>query len=409
MQQRLETLQIPTLSEQWSEAVQQWVLLIRDHVGADLYRLLECNFSTTIAIARTVSHVVMMDAFQKYFDYMMCGVCGIPEITLEGTVEDWRSIYERVQSMMQYELSWWTDRLLPICQEFIDTAAGKPSQVFWQAFYKPKSIYGGEVITGWLANLFPYLKHHVTHAASVKNPILSIDRIDLTVEDGISPQLLPSELSQVPFKLELRNQKNYSLVLVAGFIGISQSEEGSLQPEIGWAVLEQHERFAELLGKIEQEQITQPPIQFDKLRTRWSYFPKELIQLFSRFNGATLYAGSNHSWKIIGNEYRKTYDIPAYITPGYHSANHLIDLEDGRCVAFTRRCNKFDNTSWILLGKPIHQPFENKLFDRWLLEDISVIAEGIPQLFEHIFAAEGQYYFDAPEFVPIPINRAFRD
>ncbi|WP_442935794.1 DUF4419 domain-containing protein [Nostoc sp.] len=57
--------------------------------------MLECNFSTTTPITHTASHVVMMNAFQKYFDYVMYCVCGIPEITLLGTVEDWQSISDR--------------------------------------------------------------------------------------------------------------------------------------------------------------------------------------------------------------------------------------------------------------------------------------------------------------------------
>lgn len=43
-----------------------------------------CDFSTTIPIARTVSQVVMLDAFQQCFDYQVCFICGIPTITVKG-------------------------------------------------------------------------------------------------------------------------------------------------------------------------------------------------------------------------------------------------------------------------------------------------------------------------------------
>ncbi|MBD2542284.1 hypothetical protein H6G60_26345, partial [Coleofasciculus sp. FACHB-SPT36] len=33
-------------------------------------------------------------------------------------------------------------------------------------------------------------------------------------------------------------------------------------------------------------------------------------------------------------------------------------------------------------------------------EDVKVIAKGIPQLFERIAKANGQYYFDDPDFQP---------
>jgi hypothetical protein len=58
---------LPAQPQQWAEPIQNWCLQIRDQVGADLYRLLECNFSTTTPVTRTASHVVMMDTFRQYF------------------------------------------------------------------------------------------------------------------------------------------------------------------------------------------------------------------------------------------------------------------------------------------------------------------------------------------------------
>lgn len=397
----VETPQIPTHPQQWGEAIQQWTLHIRDHVGADLYRLLECNFTTTTPITHIASHVVMMDAFQKYFDYKAYCICGIPDITLEGTIEDWQSIYDRVQSMTQYELGWWTSRVLPICQEFIKTVSGQPSLEFWQGIYKPKEVYGGELITGWLADLFPYLKNSVTKAPSVRNPILDIDRTKLTVNNGIPPHSIPLGLSEVPIKLKTRDGQRYSLGLIAGFIGVYQTEDGKLQPEVGWAVREQqNDRFADLLDKIQQEHITQAPINWRELEYRLEKIPKELIQLLDRFDGATLYAESGHSWKIAEYSCSKRYEtsrqqVWAYgLGPWtYGAATHLIDLADGRCIAHV------DNR--IILGKPTRylDVFHDERYE-FKYGDFVVIAESIPQLFERIFAAEGLYYFDDPGFVP---------
>ncbi|NES81866.1 MAG: DUF4419 domain-containing protein [Moorea sp. SIO2B7] len=318
----VETIQIPKSAEHWESVIQEWTLQIRDHVGAELYRLLECNFSTTTPITKTASHVVMMDAFRQYFDYGMRCVCGIPEITILGTVEDWQSISSRVQNMASYELNWWTDRLLPICQEFVNTASGKPSLEFWRAIYKPKKIYGGELINGWLAELFPYLKHLVTNAASVPNPMLTIERENLTVDDGISPNSLPLGLSHAPFKLTIDNKK-YSLELVAGFIGVHHnSNKGVLQPEIGWAVRAREGKFANLLDKIEQEHITELPINWYKFNPGF-YVPFELIQILERFDGATLYPNSGHSWMIKKHDFcqRKMYSIAGNYCRAHHHIN----------------------------------------------------------------------------------------
>jgi hypothetical protein len=392
----IATQQIPNQLQHWSEAVQQWALQIRDRVGADLYRLLECNFSTTTPITQTASHVVMMNAFQQYFDYVMYCICGIPEITLLGTVEDWQSICDRVQMMAEYDLEWWTARLLPICREFVETAAGQPSLEFWRCIYKPKPVYGVELITGWLTDLFPYIQHSVTKAASVRNPVLEIDRCELPnasssepffqqVAHGISPESLPLGISQAPFQLITPDGKEYSLELVAGFIGVYQdSQQQTLQPEIGWAVRECSDRFAQLLDNIQQQHLTQPPINWSEFyRSSTDAVPKEHIQMLERFDGATLYPHSGHSWQIPKYSFRKPCTIPkANSFDDY--ATHLMDLEDGRCIAYVFNPEKSE--CLIFVGK--------QSLDSEQLHKPVIIAHSIPELLERILKAEGRYYFD---------------
>ncbi|MFB2918277.1 DUF4419 domain-containing protein [Aerosakkonema funiforme] len=396
-----------TQPHHWEKAIEQWVKGIRAQVGADLCDLMECNFSTTTPRIRTASHVVMMDAFQQYFDYFLMCICGIPFVTLQGTVDDWRSIQHRVEKIAEYELDWWTQRLLPICQGFLETAEGKPSLSFWRQIYKPKSVYGGEVITGWLANLFPYLKESKTKAPKVRNPILNIARTDITVEDGISTQAIPVGLSCAPFKLKTE-QGEKSLELVAGFIGIKQdSDNGTLQPEIGWAVREQ-DKFTKLLDLLEQEHETLPPL--DRSGNNDIYIPDmpgELIQLLERFNGATLFAHTEHSWRVRSVQ---DYLYMMYRLHKYGTA--FIDLNDGRCIAYAYVSRstgnlkdgtyKHYNEWWMIVGQPMS--FWDSTFKKEykLLkpQNSAVIAKGIPQLFERIIQAEGRYYFDAPDFIP---------
>jgi hypothetical protein len=261
----IERNSVPTLPQQWDEAIQAWVLQIRDRVGADVYKLLECNFSTTTPTILTASHVVMMDAFHKYFDYELRCVCGIPDLTLLGTVEDWQSIYDRVESMTQYDLKWWTDRLLTICQELINTAAGAPSLEFWRCIYKPQKVYAAHLITGWFADLFPYLQDPVTQAPTVRNKMLDLDRSELPpvnnidnlirrLSNGIALHALPLGLSQVTCQVHVNGSRKYELNLVAGFIGVCQDPAlGILQPAIGWAVHGSIDPAPQSLDRIQQD------------------------------------------------------------------------------------------------------------------------------------------------------------
>lgn len=236
------TLSVPVAgfpsSEEWPDVVEQWSAGIAGHVGVDLHEQLICNFTTTTPIVKTASQVAMMDAFQQYFEYELVCICGIPSVTLKGTVADWLEIRKRIDLMAEYHLEWWTDRLKPICDAFVESAKGAPSRTFWRHIYKPKEVYGGEVMTGWLGDLFPYVKDYRTNAPTVRSPFLTTPHEELTVEDGLSPGSVPNGLSQAPFIVRFAwTDEKLDCDLIAGFIGVVENQAtGQLEPEIGWAV-----------------------------------------------------------------------------------------------------------------------------------------------------------------------------
>ncbi|MEO1432417.1 MAG: DUF4419 domain-containing protein [Cyanobacteria bacterium J06632_19] len=97
----------------WQQAVELWSKKIDENVKADIADLMLCDFTTTTPIIRTASQVVMMDALKQYFDYGLSAICGIPWIIVRGSVDDWKKIRQRVEIIGQYDLDWWTKRLLP--------------------------------------------------------------------------------------------------------------------------------------------------------------------------------------------------------------------------------------------------------------------------------------------------------
>jgi len=146
----------------WPQLVSQFSAQIRDNSDPVLYETLLCDFSTTTPTIRTANEVALMDAYQRYFRYIMVCVCGIPTITLEGTPSDWQRIRDRIELLATFGLEWWTSRLAPILDESVATANGAPDLSFWQAIYKPERAYATEMATGWIADLFPISGTHRT-------------------------------------------------------------------------------------------------------------------------------------------------------------------------------------------------------------------------------------------------------
>lgn len=271
------TIRVDDLSSQaaWAHAIELWAALLNQELPAQLAQTLQCDFSTTTPISHTASQIGLMQSFEHYFDYGAVCVCGIPNITLLGTPADWRSIAERVKRLAEYDLLWWTERLAPICEGLILTSEGRPPHSFWQQLYKPYDQYGGEVVTGWVADLFPYIKD-AKEQPTIRNPLFEQPRtallnaeldheLDLpynpttyqerlvqhffdqpattaaipskSLGDGISNRRFPSGLASVPITVELLDGSTQALACVAGLFGTYYDpEKRHLSPEIGWAV-----------------------------------------------------------------------------------------------------------------------------------------------------------------------------
>lgn len=385
--------------QHWAEAVQQWSDSISQHVQGDLYQLMICDFSTTSPVIRTASQVGMMDAFQQYFDYELSCICGIPTITVKGSMDDWVSIRERVNVMATFHLDWWTDRLKPICDGLIATVQGTPSQRFWKHIYSPKEMYGGDLITGWLADLFPYLKHPVTHAPTIRNPILDVPRTQLTVKDGLSSGSIPAGLSRAPFTLtSTSTDEPKEIEIVAGFLGVRQQvDSGQLEPEIGWAVVEP-QAFTQVLNKFARagsSDTTTKRLMADQqeqsLRDLLEIgIPKELVQLMDRFaEGQVFYEQTPHAWTL-----KPAAEITARAIgeADFSTAVHFMDLADGRIVAYVKDAGEGRGVQEgrILLGQ-----LEGPAIQA---DSVRVIAKGLTEFLDRLVRNEGRYYFDNPSF-----------
>ena len=164
-----------------------------------------------------------------------------------------KRIRARVEVIATYGLEWWVSRLRPILDEFVLAAEGRPTLNFWQAIYKPKDAYANKVVTGWVADLFPYLgdaperrRNHVFNherhnwALSVDQGVETASRFfDHMAGKGVTLKSFPSGLSSARLKVSFRKRLSMDVDLVAGFLAVSQDPSDlTLSPLISWCVAE---------------------------------------------------------------------------------------------------------------------------------------------------------------------------
>ncbi len=231
----------------WPEAFAAFSEQIAEHVGR-LRDLVVADFSTTGPVERAASEVVLMDAFQPYFEYEMRIGCGIPEITLLGTVDDWRSVRRRAAMLSEFGLRFWTDTLLPLLDKIVSTAEGDVDVAFWRSFFRYDSGSGPAELNGWILALFPYIKTHVpptdrlvrnSHMAHWQKRMQRAETSDAREPEGPALLAIPSSAASAPVRVfDLSGGGEHALRFVAGMFGVTQDRAtGALAPEFGWAVV----------------------------------------------------------------------------------------------------------------------------------------------------------------------------
>lgn len=245
-------------SSDWRDVPAAFSERIRHHVNHDMCGFLFSDFSTTTSVSRTASEISVMYALQNYFVCTLQTYCGIPQITLVGTPDDFWRMKQRVQLFSEFGLSQWAEALQGVLTQLERTAAGdKPNLDFWQQIYKLHGGSGGEYISGWVNVLFPHKKDGTENPCAFgqwdsKPPSLPAAA---ACSKGILSDDIPVGISMAPFTWHYHPTiSSYRMYLAAGFVGVSYDQKsGAIEPHIGWAAV--HRRDNE---KEEIKQVAEP-------------------------------------------------------------------------------------------------------------------------------------------------------
>jgi Domain of unknown function (DUF4419) len=259
----------------WEWAFRQFQDSIAANTNGDIARTIAGRFSGTDSDAAVAFDIALMESMKAYFGYFADISCGIPEITLEGSPEDWQQIEQRAAKLARYDLDWWLRDLQPMLAEFTRTAQGRGNREFWAGILRDLHEAGcGAIsdtfITGWIVKLFPYVKQD---GAWRRNPLIGLKSTDLyTIISDAKPSSnmkkrgqytlctdtqhwqvlytgpkvtfadIPSGVCEVV--LHINNYGNmHKMELKAGFFGVRHDPDTrALRPVIGWAIVDTGEK-----------------------------------------------------------------------------------------------------------------------------------------------------------------------
>jgi hypothetical protein len=383
----------------WPEAFATWAGQIREHVGTQVHDTLVCDFETSGPVERAVSQIVMMDVFERYFHYNLYCVCGIPTVTLEGSPADWQRLADKAAALEVFDLGWWLPHLLPVCEQFVRASRGDVDLAHWRSICKVREAYGWDIINGWVAKLFPYLRSFILGPCNQRNPIFETG-------DGFQTCVAPPGLSRVPFTWRnTRTDRERPMEAIGGLIGVQQNPQTlALRPKVGWAVREA-ENMDVLLARLTREHITFPGLRSEG-RTS---LPPDLAGFYHRTNGAELFGrGEAAACRIVAAgdidplEWGEVPEQPNSRGPGGRIWHRFAWLADGSWLAINLDPNRQDPRpkdpeDWSY-DRLFHAICHVRTNTQGRPGENPVIALSFTELLERILDSDGRPYWLAPQF-----------
>ena len=244
--ERLKYSPYSASKEVWDGIVQEFVQKIEENVGKEVIDTLECNFSTTTQVAKVTSQVTIMSAMKNYFTYrvLMAG-CGISNITLEGSLQDWEKIKSKLEFLSTKALKWWTKHLIPIIDKIILTKKyyNEKNELneelieFWKGMIRLKGsggMYDPHMINGWIVKFIPNLEN--------EKP---------SVYEEIRETNVPEEIISCPMELtwlSMNGKKvDFKCSLASGFYGMIQDKQTfNVRPVIGYAIVVEDKKESDI-------------------------------------------------------------------------------------------------------------------------------------------------------------------
>ena len=177
------------------DLIDEFCKRISENIGTELTDILTPNFTTSTKESIIAGKVSIMSTFKKYFNYRIgMASCGIPYILLEGNLEDWKKILEKLKSLSKCGFS--TKKIEEDIIEIINTKEGKINLDFWRKIImetkgtitEVKDCMDVEVerelITGWILDFYNKTQVKKDDLKNLKEEVISAPVTVKEVETG---------------------------------------------------------------------------------------------------------------------------------------------------------------------------------------------------------------------------------
>ncbi|EIW74183.1 hypothetical protein CONPUDRAFT_170209 [Coniophora puteana RWD-64-598 SS2] len=172
-------------------------LLHKNLVDPELRDWILPIFSTTTITDSTVASIVMMATMKKYFSFKFSLICGIPQVIIDGTKDDWEAILARAEKLKEYglETAAWYHLLRPVLMRFVQ-AFEEPSTTGLRGFWGKVAHYhsggsGPTYLMGWITAFCVFNEDGDWQGPRLQNTEITTDFASLSTQEFASRYFTP--------------------------------------------------------------------------------------------------------------------------------------------------------------------------------------------------------------------------
>lgn len=197
------------------------------------------KFSTTTENDRVGASVTMMATLQNYFKYECTLRCGLPSVTLLGTIDDWKLLRRKVDRLLEFDtkdglMKKWLELLTVVLDEFVETKCGVDNMKFWDRIcHYSGGGSGPTYLSGWITTFAVFNKDGKWQG---DERIALGKQWELIKTDWpvIDTQDIPSGATAIPILIN-DNGREYDGHMIAGHVAYDGNNT-TVQPRTDWCI-----------------------------------------------------------------------------------------------------------------------------------------------------------------------------
>ena len=269
------------------------------NINKDILNLINAKFSTSTREQEIANNVTFLSIFKKYFKYKIMGTCGISQIIIEGTIQDWELLLKKIIEIgsLDEEIVFWTNEIKTIINKIIETLqTQKPDINFYKNMVQNTDRSREcqpDLINGWIIKFIPYDKNN--NKSQFNSPEFN----------GLSIENIPSQIVGLPFNIQ-NLSKIYNAEIYTGFFGVTQDELTlEIKPVIGYAILQVKNKIK---NTNENEQMRQNQFEFQRGIQLNNRLQPNLVTYENNAYGNNAYENNIYRYNTYRNNFYRNND-----------------------------------------------------------------------------------------------------